>query len=129
MTWKSFAYFNLFFAMMAAALWYLFPQLMAWPLLLGVVPWLFRFAHEGRWRWRTPFDWPLLLFLLTAAVSIWAAYDKEIAWAKFWTIVAGVLLFYAFAAFSLPGAPGNPRRGGIPTAWFLAIFGAGIGCL
>jgi hypothetical protein len=121
-----FAYVNLIFALVAAALWYLFPQLMAWPLLLTVIPWLLRLAHEGGWRWRTQFDWPLLLFLLSGLVGVWAAYDREIAWAKFWTIVAGVLLFYALAAFSLPGAPDDPQRGGIPTAWFLAFAGAGI---
>ena len=83
----------------AAALWYLFPQLMVWPLLLGLLPWLLRLGHEGRWRWRTPFDWPFLLFLLTGLVSLWAAYNRELAWAKFWTIVAGMLLFYALGAF------------------------------
>ncbi len=112
--------------MAAAALWYAFPQLMAWPLLLGLVPWLLRLAHEGRWRWRTPFDWPLLLFLASGLVSVWSAYDREIAWAKFWTIVAGLLLFYALAAFSLPKAPADPVRGSIATAWFLAFFGAGV---
>ncbi len=126
MTWRLFAYVNFVFALVAAALWYLFPQLMAWPLLLGVVPWLLRLAHEGGWRWRTPFDWPLLLFLMSGMVGVWAAYDREMAWAKFWTIVAGVLLFYALAAFSLPGAPDVPQRGGIPTAWFLAFAGAGV---
>lgn len=125
-SWKLFAFINLICALAAAALWYLFPQLMAWPLLLGAIPWLLRMAHEGSWRWRTPFDWPLLLFLLTGLVSVWSAYDREVAWAKFWTIMAGVLLFYALAAFSLPGAPGDPERGGIPAAWFLAFFGAGV---
>ena len=99
---------------------------MAWPLLLSVVPWLLRLAHEGGWQWRTPFDWPLLLFLISGMVGVWAAYDREMAWAKFWTIVAGVILFYALAAFSLPGAPDDPQRGGIPTAWFLAFAGAGV---
>jgi hypothetical protein len=121
-----FAYVNFVFALIAAALWYLFPQLMAWPLLLSVVPWLLRLAHEGGWQWRTPFDWPLLLFLISGMVGVWAAYDREMAWAKFWTIVAGVILFYALAAFSLPGAPDDPQRGGIPTAWFLAFAGAGV---
>ena len=37
-----------------------------------------------------------------------------------------MLLFYALAAFSLPGAPDDPQRGGIPTAWFLAFAGAGV---
>ena len=126
MNWKHFATINLICALGAAALWYLFPQLMAWPLLLGLVPWLLRLAHEGRWRWRTPFDWPLLLFLASGLVSVWSAYDREVAWAKFWTIVAGVILFYALAAFSLPDGADDPKRGSIPAAWFLAFFGAAV---
>lgn len=125
-SWKSFAYVNLICASMAAALWYIFPQLMAWPLLLGVVPWLLRLAHEGRWRWRTPFDWPLLLFLISALISVWAAFDKEMAWTKFWAIVAGVLLYYALAAFSLPDSAVDDRRWGKPAAWFLAIVGTAV---
>jgi O-antigen ligase len=124
MSWKTFAYVNLICASTAAALWAIFPQLMAWPLLLGVVPWLLRAIHKRGWRWRTPFDWPNLLFLLTALISVWAAYDRELAWAKLWTIVAGILLFYALAAFSLPGAPGTAKEGAFTTAWIMAIFGA-----
>jgi O-antigen ligase len=124
MSWKTFAYVNLICASVAAALWTLFPQLMAWPLLLGVVPWLLRMIHERGWRWRTPFDWPNLLFLFTAFISVWVAYDREMAWAKLWTIVAGILLFYALAAFSLPGAPGTAKEGAFTAALIMAIFGA-----
>lgn len=123
--WSKFAFINLGCALIAAALWYLFPQLMAWPLLIGVLPWLLRLAHEGRWRWRTPFDLPLLLFVISGLISVWTAYDRDMAWAKFWMIAAGVILFYAFAAFSLPGAPNDQTLGAIPVAWLLAFFGAG----
>lgn len=125
MFWSLFPYFNLFFAALAAALWYLFPQLMVWPLLIGLFPWLLRFAHERQWRWRTPYDWPVILFVITGLVSVWSAYDRQVAWSKFWIIVAGVILFYAFAAFYLPGAPNDGRARNIP-AWLLAFFGTAV---
>jgi O-antigen ligase len=119
---------NLLCTAVAAALWYVAPQLGAWPLLLAVLPWLWRLERKGRWDWHSPFDPPLLLFVLTAGVAVWSAYDREAAWAKFWPIVAGVLLFYAFGAFStrevemIDGEEAG--RGGAETAaWLLAGFG------
>ena len=48
---------------------------------------------------RKAFDWPLLLFLLSAAWGLWIAYDRAAAWVKFWLIVGG--LFEIFGAFRL----------------------------
>jgi cytochrome c-type biogenesis protein CcmH/NrfG len=65
-----------------------------------------------------PFDLPLALFLLTAAVGVWAAYDREAAWAKFWLIVGAVLLFYAFAnARTTPAA----ARAGLVTGFAVGL--------
>jgi len=101
----------------AGALWYLRPELGPWPLLLALAPWGIRFVVTGRPTRRTAFDLPLLLFLATAAVSVWAAYDREAAWAKFWLIAGGVLVFYALA---------NAEPIGDARAWLLALFGAGV---
>ena len=38
----------------------------------------------------TSFEIPLALFLITAAVSVWSAYNQEIAFGKFWLIVGGL---------------------------------------
>jgi O-antigen ligase len=46
---------------------------------------------------RTPFDIPLAIFLLTAGVGVWAAYNRSTAWNKFWLIAAGILLYYVIA--------------------------------
>ena len=78
-------------------LWYSFPQLGAWPLVIALAPWVARFVLCGHLVRRTCFDVPLALFLLTAVVSVWAAYDRSVAWAKFWLIAGGVLLFYALS--------------------------------
>jgi len=52
----------------------------------------------GRPLWRpTPLDVPLLLILATAAVGVWAAYDREAAWGKFYLIMGALLIFYALA--------------------------------
>jgi O-antigen ligase len=92
-------------------------------LLLVAIPWLLRLERTGQWDWRTPFDWPLLLFLVTAAVSVWAAYDRSAALAKFWMIVAAVCLFYAFLAFGLPGSRSQGENWAATPAWLLAGCG------
>ena len=43
---------------------------------------------------RTPFDWFLLLFLVTVVVGLWAAYDKTGAWRKFGILLGAVLIYY-----------------------------------
>ncbi|MFL7837436.1 MAG: O-antigen ligase family protein, partial [Candidatus Promineifilaceae bacterium] len=118
-----FPWINLLCTGIAAAAWYITPGLGAWPLLLAVIPWLIRLERTGHWDWRTPYDWPFLLFLITAAVAIWSAYDRTAALAKFWMILAAVLIFYAFVAFNLPGSSYQGRNWGTVPAWFLAAFG------
>ena len=83
----------------------------------GLAPWLGRYILESRLTRRTPFDLPLLLFLLTAGVGVWSAYDRSAAWPKFWLIVCGLLLFYALA---------NAEPIGEMRIWLLSLFGAGV---
>jgi len=74
------------------------PGVGRWIILVGLLPWLWR-AAAGRAPFRrTPFDWPIAIFLITAWVGYWAAFDKTTAWDKVWWIVAAVLLYYAIAA-------------------------------
>jgi hypothetical protein len=67
---------------------------------------------------RTSFDFLLLIFLLTAVVGVWAAYDREAALAKFWLLVAGILLFYALAR--------QPQDNLWLVAGLISAFGAGV---
>ena len=46
----------------------------------------------------TVIDWLVAVFLVTAWVGYWAAYDRETATNKVWLIVLAVLLYYALAA-------------------------------
>ncbi|MCA1552902.1 MAG: O-antigen ligase family protein, partial [Chloroflexi bacterium] len=93
---------------LAAAIWYVRPQEGALPLVLVGAAWLLRYAAHRELTRRTPFDLPLLLFLLSAVVSANVAFNQGAqwlegvtpltwAWAKFWSIVAGIALFYAVA--------------------------------
>ena len=66
----------------------------------------------------TPFDLPLLVFLATAGVGVWAAYDRSAAWAKFWMIVAAVVVYYALAL--------QPEKNLWPLAGACALVAAGI---
>ncbi|MCL7454601.1 MAG: O-antigen ligase family protein [Anaerolineae bacterium] len=110
-------YFDLACAVIAGALWYAMPQLGPWPLAIGLLPWAARLVLTGWPAPRTAFDLPLVLFLVTAGLGVWAAYDRGPAWPKFWLIVGGVLLFYAFA--------GSEPLGGL-RGWLLASFSAGV---
>ncbi|MBN1657051.1 MAG: O-antigen ligase family protein [Anaerolineae bacterium] len=94
---------------------YLLPRLGAWPLVIALAPCAARLSLCGYVGRRTCFETPLALFLLTAAVSVWAAYDRDAAWAKFWLIIGGVLLLYALA---------NAGLQPVAMAWIPAIGGA-----
>ncbi len=94
---KWFPFIDLSFAALATALWLIWPQLGFIPLIVGLVPWGLRWIRIGRPSIGTSFDIPLVIFLLTALVSVWAAYDREAAWLKFWLIIGGILIFFVYA--------------------------------
>lgn len=97
----------------AGAIWFVRPEIGWFPLVIALIPWALRFL-AGKFPFpRTPLDLPLLLFLGTAGVGLWAAYDRPTAWAKFWLVVAAVVIYYGLAA--------QPRE----NLWLLtAAFGA-----
>lgn len=68
-----------------------------WPLILLAIPWLVRLAVGGFSLRPSMFDVSLWMFLVSAGVGVWAAYDPGPAWAKLWLIVAAVGLYYAVA--------------------------------
>jgi O-antigen ligase len=112
-----FPYVDLALVAVAGGVWYAFPQAGAWPLILALAPWAGRYLQVRRLTRRTPFDLPLAIFVLTAGLGVWAAYDRQAAWPKFWLIVGGVLLFYALV---------NAEPIGAARVWFLALFGAAV---
>jgi hypothetical protein len=114
---RWFAYMDLACVALAGGLWYAFPQAGAWPLALAVVPWGARYFLAGWFTRRSLFDLPLVLFVFTAGLGVWAAYDRGVAWPKFWLIVGSVFLFYGLV---------NAEPLGDVRLWLLAFFGAGV---
>jgi hypothetical protein len=106
-------------AAVAGGLWYVRPEWGWYPLIIALLPWAVRFV-AGRLPFeRTPFDVPLLLFLLTAGVGVWASYNREAAWVKLWMVVGGILIYYALAA--------QPRENGWLVVGLLGTFAATVG--
>lgn len=128
-----FPYLDLGCALVAGGLWYVRTPWVPWalPLGLALAPWLARWLLVGRLTRRTPFDVPLALFVATAGVAVWAAFDKEVAWHKFWLVVAAVFLYYALVNAHSLLRNGRDRRSplqhsGDPRAWLLALLGGAL---
>ncbi|HZM23297.1 MAG TPA: O-antigen ligase family protein, partial [Anaerolineales bacterium] len=95
---RWFALTDLLLAMMSATAWVLIPRLGIWFCLIAFLPWVLRFLAGHLPFQRTPFDWLIAIFLATAWISYWAAYDESAASIKFWLIISAVLLYYALSA-------------------------------
>ena len=85
---------------------------------MALLPWGIRLAAGKFPIRRTALDIPIVLFLLTAGVGVWAAYDRAAAWNKFWLITAGVLLYYALA--------GQPHSNWQMVSGLAGVLGAGV---
>ena len=95
---RWFALTDLLFVLVSAVSWMLFPQFGIAFSLIALLPWVVRFLAGQRPFQRTPFDWLIAIFLFTAWVSYWAAYDKSAAGIKFWLLISAALLYYALSA-------------------------------
>lgn len=95
---RRFALADLTCALIAAALWYVSDgRLGAWPLIIAAVPWMVRIFTGHAPLPRTRLDWLMAIFLVTAALGGWAAYNATIAWDKFWLVIGAAVLYYALA--------------------------------
>ena len=84
---------------LGSLVWMFKPEVGIWPAItIALTPWVVRVAAGFPPFKSTTFDWLIVIFLATAWVGYWAAYDREAAWSKVWLIVLGVLLYYALAA-------------------------------
>jgi O-antigen ligase len=52
---------------------------------------------------RTPLKFPLLLFLITALLGVWASYNQTLSWDKFALIGASLVLYFVFANLPFGG--------------------------
>ena len=95
---RWFALTDLLLVSVSAAAWMLIPRFGIAFSLIAFLPWILRFLAGAFPFQRTPLDWLITIFLITAWVGYWAAYDKSAAWIKVWLIVNAVLLYYALSA-------------------------------
>lgn len=114
---------DLFLALVASTAWYVAPGRLSWqPLVFATIPWAFRLKARRFPFQRTPLDLLLFLFLLTAAIGTWSAYDPETARNKFWIIVGAILLFYALAGQTQAELPNVAGLLGVIGFLFSAYF-------
>jgi O-antigen ligase len=112
---RWFAIADLLIVSICAAIWTLQPGVGWWPLLLALPPWITRIAAGTLPFTDLRIDLPLAIFVVTAGIGVWAAYNREAAWTKFWVIIAAILLFYALA--------NQPRANLWLVAGYLALLG------
>lgn len=91
---RWFAFAGLLGVLSSGLAWYVWPELGWRPLVWAMPPLIARSLVHGNLLKHPLLDIPLSVFILTALVGIWAAYDPQSAWAKFWVILGSVLLFY-----------------------------------
>lgn len=75
----------------------LYPKLGLWPLILAAFPWLVRIFWKDVPFQKTPFDLLIILFLMSALIGLWAAYNQEGAFQKLFLLIGAALLFFALA--------------------------------
>ena len=95
---RWYALFDLGCVAVSGALWYNWPELGAWPLLIAFLPWGIRLVYRQMPFQPTRFDIMLVVFLLTAWVGVWVSYDQAMSLGRCWLILDAVLLYYALAA-------------------------------
>jgi hypothetical protein len=91
--WFSLA--DLVLACLCGLLVFVRPQWGGWLILIALIPWLARMLSGNKPFERSGFEVPLLIFIITAGIGIWAAYDKQAAEEKFWIIGVATIIFVA----------------------------------
>jgi O-antigen ligase len=94
---RWFALADLILVLGCGAIWIAWPAAGGWPILIALLPWAVRLAAGLFPFQKSILDFPIIAFLLTAGVGVWAAYDREAALVKFWILISAVLLYYALA--------------------------------
>ena len=103
---------------LAVVLWKIFPRLNLLPLLIAITPLLLRITARRSPFTRTPFNLPIAIFVMTAGVGIWAAYQPEVAWNKFLFLITAILFYYLLAR--------QPADNLWIAAFVLSLIGFGI---
>lgn len=95
---RWFALADLFLVIGSGLIWIFRPEIGALPIItIALIPWAVRILAGSIPFRGTLSDWLIVIFLVTAWMGYWAAYDRESAWNKAWLIVLAVLLYYALS--------------------------------
>jgi len=113
----TFALTELILVVLGIAAGLIFPRYLGIIIILICLPWFLRIALGKFPIHRTNFDIWVALFLLTAVVGIWVAYNQRYAIQKFLFILGAIVLFYAIAR--------QPKR----NLWIVIAGMGGIGGL
>lgn len=113
---RWFALADLALVSFCMVVWYLWPPVGRWLLLIALIPWFARVTVGSFPFKRTQLDLFLVIFIITAAIGVWAAYDRTSAWVKFWLIIWAVLLYYAIV--------GQPHKNLWLVVGLLCVFNA-----
>jgi hypothetical protein len=76
---------------------FIWPQVGGWIIIITLLPWLIRLVAGNLPFERTGFEFPIIVFIVTAGVGVWAAYDRGAAWEKFWIVAGAIIIFIALA--------------------------------
>jgi hypothetical protein len=115
---RWFALLDFLLVIMSGVAWVFIPELGIWFTLAALLPWVVRLLAGKHPFQRTPFDWLMAVFLMTAWVGYWAAYDQTAAWIKAWLIVTSVLMYFALSA--------QPRRNMRSLSMISFFMGLGV---
>lgn len=95
---RWFALADLVIVLACGAAIYFWPRVGGWVIIIALLPWMVRLASGRFILERTFFVFPLALIILTAGMGVWAAYDQQAAWEKFWIILAAAAIFVALVS-------------------------------
>lgn len=103
----------------------LVPEAGWWPVLLGVLPPFLRVARDRQPYFLSRFDPWLLLFLISAGIGVWAAYNQAEAWIRFRLLLLATLFFKELSQVSVDQRPTMANALGVMGAMAaLAYMGA-----
>lgn len=114
-TWFAAGHF--FLTVASAIALFTFPTTLL-PLALSAIPLLLRMVGRRVLIGRYSYHFFALIFLGTAMVGFWAAYDPVLAWIKYRLLLVGILLFYAIIT--------QPKQNMNLLAGFWFVFGVGV---
>ena len=90
---RWFALAEFAYAVIISSVIFMCPQWGSWLVILVLLPWLAHLVFGRISFERTAFVIPIAIFIITAGIGVWAAYDQQGAIEKLWVILGAVAVF------------------------------------